>query len=155
MLQRLATLRRWREQKAREALVAQTRLLRQTEQMAQDAARAVSDHVCATLERERKLIGAVAGRAVSSAAIVRIQLELDEAALETARRRMAETQAQDDLQRQRSARAESLASFLLRQHAMAKLDHLSKEETARQMWWHEARSDAEAEDFAAAAGRRS
>jgi hypothetical protein len=155
MLQRLAALRRLREQRAREALTAQTHLLRRAEHRAEGAARAVSEHVRETVERERALTGAVAGRAVQASAIVRIQLELDGAALETAQRRAVEAQALSDLARQQRIRAEALANFQLRQRAMARLDHVRKEETARQIRWHAALSDVEAEDFAAAAGRQS
>jgi hypothetical protein len=154
MLQRLAALRRLREQRAREALTAQTHLLRRAEQRAEAATQAVSDHVRETVERERALIGAVAGHTLPSSAIVRIQLELDGAALETAQRRAVEAQALADLGRQRKARVAALANFQLRQRAMAKIEHVRKEETAQQIRWHAALSEAEAED-STTAGRRS
>jgi hypothetical protein len=154
MLQRLATLRRQREQRALEALSVQTVLLRRAEQQAALAARAVQDHIRETRARERALIGALAGRPVSAAAILRIQLELDGAALETGRRRAAEAQAQADLQSRLSARAASLADFQLRQRARAKIDLLSKEERAWQTLRDAALSDAETEDHGAAAAGR-
>jgi hypothetical protein len=154
MLQRLATLRHQREQRALEALSVQTILLRRAEQQANDAARAVQDHIRETRARERALIGALAGP-VSAAAILRIQLELDGAAFETGRRRAAEAQAQADLQSLRSARGASVADFQSRQRARTKIDLLMKEERARQTLRDAALSDAEIEDHgAAAAGRR-
>jgi hypothetical protein len=152
MLQRLAALRRQREQRALEALTIQTGLLRRAEQQAEDAARAVHDHIRETRARERALIGALAGHPASTTSILRIQLELDGAARETARRRAAEAQAQADLEPRQSARAASLADFQLRQRARTKIDLLSKEERARQTLWDAALSDAEAEDHRAAAG---
>lgn len=155
MLQRLAALRRLREQRAREALTAQTHLLRRAEKRAEDATHAVNKHIRAAMERERALIGAVAGRAVSSSSILHIQLELDGAAIETEQHRGVQAQALGDAGRQRRARAEALANFQLRQRAMAKFEHVRKEATARQTRWHAALSDVEAEDFIAAAGRQS
>jgi hypothetical protein len=150
-LQRLAVLRRLREQRALEALTIQTGLLRRAEQQAEDAARAVQDHIRETRARERALIGALAGHPVSPAAIVRVQLELDGAALETARRRAAEAQAQAHLQPRQSARAAGLADFQLRQRARTKIDLLRKEELTRQTRREAALSDAEAEDHSKAA----
>jgi hypothetical protein len=154
MLQRLAMLRRRREQRALEALSVQTDLLRRAEQQVADAARAVQDHIVETRARERALIGALAGRPVSATAILRVQLELDGAALETARRRAAEAQARADLQSRLSARAASLADFQSRQRARTKIDVLGEEERARQMLRDAAVSDAETEDHGAAAAGR-
>jgi hypothetical protein len=150
MLQRLAALRRQREQRALEALTVQTGLLRRAEQQAQDAARAVQDHIRDTRATERALIGALAGHPASTTAILRVQLELDGAARETARRRAAEAQAHADLQPRQSARAASLADFQLRQRARTKIDLLGKEELARQTRRDAALGDAEAEDHSAA-----
>jgi hypothetical protein len=155
MLQRLAALRRQREQRALEALSVQTDLLRRAEQQAADAARAVRDHIRQTGARERALIGALGGRPVSAAAILRIQLELDGSVLETGRRRAAAARAQADVASRLRAHAAGLADFQLRQRARTKIDLLSKEERARQTLRGVALSDAETEDqSAAAAGRR-
>jgi hypothetical protein len=152
MLQRLAALRQQREERAREALTVQTGLLRQAERKAEDAARAVRDHVQETRVREHALISGLAGRAVSLSAIVRIQIELDGAALEAGRRRAEEARAKADLQPRRSARAEALANFQLRQRAVARLEQVRKEEIARQTRRDAALADADAEDRAATAG---
>lgn len=153
-LQGLVTLRRRREQRALEALGVQTVLLRRAQQQAADAARAVQDHVRDIQARERALIGALAGRPVSTGAILRIQLELDAAALETGRRQAAEAQARADLRSRLGARAASLADFRLRQRARTKIDLLSKEERARQTLRGVALGEAEAEDHSAAAAGR-
>jgi hypothetical protein len=154
MLQRLAMLRRLREQRALEALTVQTALLRRAEQEAADAARAVQDHIRETRARESALIGTLSGSPVSVTAILRIQLELDGAVLETGRRRAAEAQVRADLQSRASARAASLTVFQLRQRATTKIDLLNKEERARQTLRGEAVSDAETEDHSAAAAGR-
>ncbi len=154
MLERLASLRRWREQRALEALSVQTDLLRRAEQQAADARQAVQDHIVETRRRERELIGALAGRPVSATAILRVQLELDAAALETGRRRAAETQARADLQSRLNARAASLAEFQSHQRARTKIDLLGEEEHARQTLRDAAVSDAETEDHSAAAAGR-
>jgi hypothetical protein len=153
MLRRLAALRRQREQRALEALTVQTGLLRRAEQQAEDAARAVHDHISETRARERALIGALAGHPASTTAILRIQLELDRAARETAQRRATEAQAQADIQPRQSARAASLANFQLRQRARSKVDLLDKEELARQTRRETAFGEAEAEDHSAAGVR--
>ena len=152
--QRLATLRRRREQRALEALSLQTALLRRAEQQAADAARAVQDYIRETRARERALIGTLAGRPASAVAILRVQLELDGAVLETTRRRAAEIQARAHLRLRQSARAESFADFQLRQRARTKIDLLSKEQHTRQMLRDAALSDAETEDHSTAAAGR-
>jgi hypothetical protein len=154
MLQRLAALRRQREQRALEALSVQTVLLRRAEQEAADAARAVQAHIRQTGAKERALIGALAGRPVSAAAILRIQLELDGSVLETGRRRAAEARARVDVASRLSTHAASLADFQLRQRARAKIDLLSKEHRTRQTLRDVALSDAETEDQSAAAAGR-
>lgn len=151
MLQRLAALRRQREQRALEALTVQTGLLRRAEQQAEATARAVQEHIRETRARERALIGALAGHPASTAAILRVQLELDGAARETARRRAAEAGAQADLLPRQSARAASFADFQLRQRGRSKIDLLGKEELARQTRRDAALGEAEAEDHVAAA----
>jgi hypothetical protein len=151
MLERLAALRRQREQRALEALAVQTSRLRQAEQQATDAARAVQDHIRDTQGQERALIGTMAGQPVSITAILRIQLELDGAIREMARRRAAETEAQADVQIQQNTRAARLADFQSRQRASSKIDLLNKEEHARQARRDSAITDADAEDRNAAA----
>jgi hypothetical protein len=145
-LQRLAGLRRVREQRALEALLVQARLLRLAEQEAQAAEHAAQRHVDAARARERELISALAGRAVSHAAIVRIQMELDRAALETAQLRSAAVRAQANLLNQQNARAEASATFRLRQRAAAKLALVCEQEGARRSRWDAALNEAEDED---------
>jgi hypothetical protein len=146
MLQRLAALRRQREQRALEALAVQTSRLRQAEQQAADAVRAVQDHIRDSHARERALINTMAGQPVSTTAILRIQLELDGAVREMVRRRAAETEARANLQTRQSTRAASLADFTLRQRSRNKIDLLSKEEHARQALRDAALGEADAED---------
>jgi hypothetical protein len=145
-LQRLAGLRRVREQRALEALLVQARLLRLAEQEAQAAEHAAQRHVDAARARERELISALAGRAVSHAAIVRIQMELDRAALETAQLRSAAASAQANLVNQQNARAEASATFRLRQRAAAKLALVCEQDGARRSRWDAALNEAEDED---------
>jgi hypothetical protein len=145
-LQRLAGLRRIREQRALEALLVQAGLLRAAEQQAQAAEHAAQRHVDAARARERELISALAGRAVSHAAIVSIQMELDGAALETAQLRSAAAGAQANLLNQQNARAEASATFRLRQRAAAKLALVCEQEGARRSRWDAALNEAEDED---------
>lgn len=145
-LQRLRDLRRVREQRALDALLVQAALLREAEQQARAAEHAAQRHADATRARERELIGALAGRAVSHAAIVRIQTELDRAALETAQLRSAKVRAQANLLNQQNARAEAGATFRLRQRAAAKLAVICEQEGARRSRWDLALNEADDED---------
>jgi hypothetical protein len=144
-LQRLAALRRRHEQRALEALVFQAGLLRRAEQQAEAAARSARRHMDAARARERELIGSLAERAVSQAAIIRIQTELDRAALETARLRAAVARAQASLLKEQSARAEAGVNFRLRQRAAAKLNLVCEHETACRSRWDAALNEAENE----------
>jgi hypothetical protein len=145
-LQRLHDLRRGRERRALEALLVQAGLLRQAEQQAEAAARAAQRQADTARARERELISAVAGWAVSYAAIVRIQTELDRAALETAQLGAAAARAQANLLKQQSTRAEASARFRLRQRAAAKLALVCEQESTRKSRWDAALSEAEDED---------
>jgi hypothetical protein len=145
-LQCLANLRRGRERRALEALVVQTDLLRRAEQQAESAARDAQRHVDAARARERELISGVAGRAVSHLAIVRIQMELDRATLETAQLRAAAARAQANLLNQQSARAEASATFRLRQRGATKLALVCEHESARRSRFDAALNEAEDED---------
>jgi hypothetical protein len=145
-LQRLAALRRSREQRALEALTVQAGLLHRAEQQNEEAARAMHDQVRQARARERELIDALSGRAVSLAAILGAQAELDQVAAETDRRRAAVVRAEADLLAGRRARAEALAEFQRRQRATEKLDIACKQETTRQLRRETALSDAEHED---------
>ena len=149
-LERLAVLRRRGEQQALEALLREVGLLRQAEQQAEEAARSAQRRADEARARERELIRSLAGRAVSQAAIIRIQTELDRAALETVRLRAAAARAQADLLTRQSARAEAAANFRLRQRAAARLDLLCKEATAGRSRWDAALHEAEDEDRSAA-----
>ena len=149
-LQGLAVLRRRREQRALEALVVQAGLLRRAEQQAEEAALAARRHVEEARAKERELVGSLAGRAVSLAAILRAQMELDRAALETARLRAAAARAQANLLNRQNARAEAGADFRLRQRSAAKLDIVCEREAARRSRWDAALSEAEDEDRTAA-----
>jgi hypothetical protein len=150
-LQRLAALRRSREQRALEALTAQAGLVRRAEQQAEDTARAVSDQVRRARARERELIGALSGRAMPLAAFLRARMELDGAVIETARLRAAAARARVDLLAGQRARAEALANFQRRQRATAKLDMACEQEAARLSRWEAALTDAENEDHRAVA----
>jgi hypothetical protein len=145
-LQRLAALRRLREQQAMEALSIQVGLVRQAEHRAEEAERSMQNHVRKSAARERELVGKLAGRAVSLMEIARTQLELDAAVFETTRLRADVAQAQADVATRRSARAEALAKYQSRQRATAKLDIVCKQEAARQTRWNEAVGEAEIED---------
>jgi hypothetical protein len=147
-LQRLAALRRRREQRALEALVVQAGLLRRAEQQAEQAARSARRQLHEARTKERELINSLAGRAVSHATIIRTQTELDRAALETVRLRAATARAQANLLNQHNARAEAGANFRRRQRAATTLDLICRQEATRRSRWDAALSEAEEEDRA-------
>jgi len=140
MLQRLADLRRLRAERAFEVLSARNQELREAERAAEEAARAVAEHVEETRARERSLIAGLAGRTVRASAIMAVEAELDAAARETAQRQEAVDRARADIETRRSARAQSFQEFQMRQRAQQKIDFANDEEIARQ-----ARREAESE----------
>jgi hypothetical protein len=146
MLQRLADLRRRREQRALEALAAEIRLLRSAKHRVDEMQRSVRDHLDQAIAQERELIGALSGRVVSTADITRVQTELDITAAELAQRREAVAQAQADLVNRHNAHKDARANYRRRQRATAKLDRVWEQEAARQSRRDVARSDAENED---------
>jgi hypothetical protein len=150
-LQRLAELRRLREERALDALAVETGLLRRAEQRVAETARSVDDHISRAHARECELIGALSGRTVSMSAIIRAQTELDGVAFEAVPLRAAAAKAQSDLVIRQTAHKESRANYLRRQRATIKIDSVRKEEAARQSRRDVARSDAENEDHRAAA----
>ena len=147
-LQRLAALRRRREQRALEAIIVQAGLVRHAQRQVDEAARAARHHLNETRAKERELIGSLAGHAVSYATIIRTQTELDRAALEMARQRAAVGRAQANLLNQQSARAEAGANFRRCQRAAAKLNFACEQEAARRSRWDAALNEAEDEDLA-------
>ena len=82
---RLAALRSAREKRALEAAVVEAGLVRRAEQHVEEATCAARLHVDEARAKERELVRSLAGRAVPLATILRIQTELDRAAIETAR----------------------------------------------------------------------
>ena len=92
------------------------------------------------------MISALAGRSVSYAAIVGIQMELDRTALETAQLRSDAADAQTNLLNRQNAHAEASATFRLRQRAAVKLALVCDEQVARGSRWDAALNEAEDED---------
>lgn len=146
--QRLASLRRRREQRALEALLVQAGLVRHAQQQVAEAARAARRQLHEARAKERELISSLAGRAVSQATIIRTQTELDRATLETVRLQAAVARAQADLLNRQSARGEAAANFRLRQRAAAKLNFACEQAAARRSRWDAALNEAEDEDRA-------
>lgn len=155
LLQRLAGLRRRREQRALEALTVQAAQLRRAEDVAAEAATLVHRHRAAAAARERQLLAPLTGRTVPLTELMKVQLELDMAVLLSLRLQTAETQANTEVASQKSAHAQALAEYRQRQRAADKLDLACREEAARALLRQEAAGDAEAEDQSAApaAGR--
>ena len=153
-LNRLAALRRHREQRALDLVVAQNERCRQAERNAEAAADAAFRQVAAARARERSMIEPLIGQAVSRAAITRVQTEIAKLALETARLRAASASSQAALLDQRKAYAEAQANFRLRQQAAAKLTLVLQQETARQAPRRMALKELEDEDRSAALAAR-
>lgn len=147
-------LRRRREQRALDLVVAQNDRCRQAENRAEAAAGAASRQAAAARARERSLLAPLLGHAVSRAEITRVQTEIAKLALETARLRAAAASSQAVLLDQRKAYAEAQRNFRLRQHAAAKLALVLQQETARRAFRQTALSELEDEDRSAAMAAR-
>jgi hypothetical protein len=151
VLARLALLRRRSEQQSLEVFIQQNGLCRQAEKQFDEAARSASRHLNEARARERELIGSLAARPVSQAAIIRTQTELDRVALETARLRAVAANAQARLLDQRSTRAKARENFRLRQRSAAKLDFVLKRQAERKSRWEAALTETDDEDRGTAA----
>jgi hypothetical protein len=149
-LNQLAVLRRHREQRALDRVIAENERCRQAESKAEAAAGAASRQVTAARARERSLIEPLIGHAVSRAAITRVQTEIAKLALETARLRAAAASSQASLLDQRKAYAEAQHNFRLRQQATAKLTLVLQQEMARRAPRQTALTELEDEDRSAA-----
>lgn len=153
-LNQLAALRRRREQRALDLVIAQNEQCRRAESHAEAAAGAASRQVAAARARERSLLDPLIGHAVSRAEITRAQTEIARLALETARLRATAASSQASLLDQRKAYAEAQHNFRLRQHAAAKLTLVLQQEAARQALRQTALIELEDEDRSAAMAAR-
>jgi len=153
-LNQLAMLRRHREQRALDLVIAQNERCRQAESEAEAAAGAASRQAAAARAHERSLLEPLIGHAVSRAAITRVQTEIARLALETARLRAAAASTQASLLDQRKAYAAAQRNFRLRQHAAAKLDLVLQQETARRALRQTALTELDDEDRSAAMAAR-
>ncbi|MBO0711906.1 MAG: YscO family type III secretion system apparatus protein [Acetobacteraceae bacterium] len=148
-LLRLAALRRNREQRALDVVIRENTLCRKAEQLADAAAIALARQVAQAHGRERQLVGSLAGRPVSPATIINVQMEIARAALETARLRTAAARAQASLLEQRDARAKAHDDYRRRQRAADKIDTLLKQVRASHARRDAALTEAEQEDHSA------
>jgi hypothetical protein len=153
-LNQLAELRRRREQRALDLVVAQNERCRHAEAGAEAAAGAVSRQTAAARARERSLLEPLVGCAVSRVAITRVQTEIARLALETTRLRAAAASAQASLLDQRKAYAVAQENFRLRQRAATKLALVLQQEAARRSLRQTALAELEDEDRSAAMAER-
>jgi hypothetical protein len=149
----LAALRRDSEQRALDVVIRQNALCRKAEQQADAAAMALARQAAQASGRERQLLGSLAGRPVSLATIINVQMEIARSALETARLRTGAARAQASLLEQRDSRAKAHDDFRRRQRAADKIDTLLKQEMASRARRDAALTEAEQEDHSAG-GRR-
>lgn len=150
LLERLAGLRRRREQRALEALTVSAAQLRRAQEIAAEAAGLVQHQRTAAAVRERQLLAAMNGRPVPLGEMLKVQLELDMAVLLGLRLQTAQTQANSEVEARASAHTEALAAYRQRQRAADKLDIACRQEAARELLKAEAAADAEGEDQHAA-----
>jgi hypothetical protein len=148
-LLRLAALRRDSEQRALDVVIRQNALCRKAEQQADAAAMALARQVARARGRERQLIGSLAGRPVSLATIINVQMEIARSALETVRLRTGAARAQASLLEQRDSRARAHDDYRRRQRAADKIDTLLKQEMASRARRDAALTEAEQEDHSA------
>ena len=153
-LNELAELRRRRERRALDLLIAQNERCRNAERSAESAAAAASRQAAAARERERNLLDPLVGHAVERSAITCVQSEIEGLALETARLRADAASAQASLLDQRKACAAAQENFRLRQKAAVKLTLLLQQEAARRSLRQTALAEVEDEDRGASIAER-
>jgi len=151
---RLAALRRDSEQRALDVVMRQNELCRKAEQQAAAAAMALARQAAQARGRERQLLGSLAGRPVSLATIINVQMEIARSALATARLRTAAARAEASLLEQREAGAKAREDYRRRQRAADKIGILLKQERASRVRRDGARTEAEQEDQSSRTGAR-
>jgi hypothetical protein len=153
-LNELAELRRRREQRALDLVIAQNERCRNAERSAESAAAAASRQAAAARERERSLLDPLLGHAVEPVAITRVQSEIGRLALETARLQAAAASAHASLSDQRKASAAAQENFRLRQKAAVKLALVLQQEATRRSLRQTALAEVEDEDRGTAIAER-
>ena len=153
-LNELAELRRRREQRALDLVIAQNERCRNAERSAESAAAAASRQAAAARERERSLLDPLLGHAVEPVAITRVQSEIGRLALETARLQAAVASARASLSDQRKASAAARENFRLRQKAVVRLALVLQQEATRRLLRQTALAEVEDEDRGTAIAER-
>ena len=151
----LVELRRRREQRALDLVIAQNERCRNAERSVESTEAAASRHAVAARERERSLLGPLLGHAVQQNAVTRVQSEIDRLALETERLWADAASAQASLLDERKAYAEAQKNFRLRQKAALKLTLVLQQEANHRSFRQTALAEVEDEDRGAAIAERS
>jgi len=127
-LTRLVGLRRLREQTALNEVTKCEGDCRRAEQQVEAARYAIAHHLEQARAHERAQRQALAGRAVSTTEIARLQGDLDSMAAETLRLRVVEEEAQKALHDAELVRDAARERYRLCQRAVTKLDRLAEQE---------------------------
>jgi len=154
-LDRLLALRRQNERSALEDVMRREAELRKAEHSAAEAERGARGLLAASREAERELTASLIGRAVSSNAIVRFQMELDAMQAQTDHLDSLAASAKDVVDESRKARDSASERFSLRNRDVAKLELLAKHMHDRQIRRGLGFEGAIDEDLTAAAYARS
>jgi hypothetical protein len=154
-LDRLLTLRRKSERIALEDAMRQEAKLRTAEHSAAEAKRAAHRQLAASRKAERELTASLIGRAVSSNAIARFQMELDAMQAQMDHLDSVAASARGVVAESKQARDAASERFRLRNRDVAKLELLAKHMQDRQIRRGLGLEEAIDEDLAAAAHTRS
>jgi Type III secretion protein YscO len=131
ILTQLLALRRLGEQRALETLHAREGELRRAQRAVDDASADATRHLAETNAHERKQIESFAGQPVPESTIRRFRANLDALIDKQQRLRAAGETARQALTERLDALRHAQASLQLHQRAVAKFDHLAKQQSAR------------------------
>jgi len=147
-LTRLADLRRLRERSALSEVTKCEGDCRRAEQQVEAAGYAIVHHLEQARAHERAQRQALAGRAVSTAEIARLQADLDGMAAETLRLRVVEEEARKALHDAEQVRDAARERYRLCQRAVTKLDRLAEQERRKADRLAEAYAEADLDERA-------
>lgn len=138
---RLLHLRRRREQRALEAVAAETQRVPAAERAVEAAAAALREHDALVDERELVLLAPLVGRSVRHSDIMRLRGALDVLAIGRARLDAGRRNAEAALHRQREVLEAARAVFLAQRRAAMKIGGLFARAAARRALRDEAAAE--------------
>jgi flagellar biosynthesis chaperone FliJ len=147
-LSRLVGLRRLRERSALNEVTRCEGDCRRAEQRVEQAGYAIAQHLEQARAHEKAQRQALAGRAVSTLEIGRLQAELDSMAAETLRLRVVEEEARKAVHNAEQVRDAARERYRLCQRAVTKLDRLAEQEQRKADRLAEAYAEADLDERA-------